>query len=76
MMNGPVEILYSGHFLCRGVDVVLAGRPVHGPSAEQVQMQVVDGLASVIVGIDNDTITAIQLLAAGEVRGSHHQMAE
>ena len=46
----------------------LAGRPGHGPSAEQMEVEVVDGLAALFAGVDDDTVAAIQLLAAGDLR--------
>ena len=49
---------------------------MHGSSAEQMEMQVVDRLASVIASVDNDTIAAIELMAAGEVGGDGHQVSE
>jgi hypothetical protein len=61
MMNGPGEILCPGHSFCQKLPV---------------QMQMLNGLAAFVTGIDDDTITPVQLMGASEVRGSHHQMAQ
>ena len=55
---------------------VLAGRPGHGPSTEQMEVDVVDGLAAVFAGIDDDTVAAIQFSTAGDLCRHGQQVAE
>jgi len=38
----------------------LARRPAHGSSAEQMQVEVIDGLAAVRAGVDDDAIAAVE----------------
>lgn len=46
------------------------------PSAEQVQVQVVDGLAALFPGVDDYAIAVVQLAGAGDVGSGGHQMAQ
>ena len=45
-------------------------------SAEQMEVEVVDGLAAVFAGIDYDAVAAVQISAAGDLRSDGQQMAE
>jgi hypothetical protein len=45
------------------------------PASEQVQMQVVHGLAAIVTRIHNNSVTLIQLLFTGNRSGRSHQMA-
>jgi hypothetical protein len=72
--NGPVEIS-TGPFSFHS-SFELAGRPVHRSSAEQVEMQMVDGLSAVISRVDDNAITAIELLASGQVCCNRHHVSE
>src|ERR1700679_1233297 len=54
----------------------LARRPVHLPSSQQMHMEVVDGLASVRAGVDDETVALCQPLLPGDLGGRCEQMAE
>jgi hypothetical protein len=58
------------------VDQALPRRPVHVSAAEQMQMQVVHGLAAIVTRIHDDAITIVQLLFARNLRRSGHQVAD
>ena len=45
----------------------LAGRPGEWTAAEQVQVEMVHGLAAVGAGIDDDSVTFAELLRAGDL---------
>jgi hypothetical protein len=49
---------------------------MHGASAEQVEMEVVDCLAAVVAGVDDDPIASIELMAAGEVGCDRQEVSE
>ena len=46
------------------------------PSAEQMQVEVVDGLSAVRAGVENDAIAAVKLCGAGDFGGLSKQMAQ
>ena len=46
------------------------------PSAEEMQVQVVDGLAALFAGVDDNAVAVVQVPAAGDIGGGGHQMAE
>ena len=48
----------------------LAGWPVHGTSAEEVEMQVSDSLAAIRAGVDHQPITVTKLFFSSYFRGS------
>lgn len=54
----------------------LAGRPVHRPSAEKVDVQVVDGLAAFITRIDDGAITFAEIFLTRDFSGDGKQLAE
>ena len=55
----------------------LAGRPGEAASAEQVKVEVVDGLPAVVAGVDDDAIAAgVELELAGDLGGGGEEMAE
>ena len=58
-----------------GISVLLARRPVHGTSAEYVDVEVMDGLPSVITGVEDQAI-AFWEFALGQSRGFFEEMAE
>ena len=47
-----------------------------GSSAEQVQMEMVDGLAAIFAGVDHDAIALRQLLVARNLPGDEEQMPQ
>ncbi len=53
----------------------LAGRPVHGASAEDVEVKVVDGLTAVAASVDDDAVAVGEMLA-GDGRGGVEEFAE
>jgi len=53
----------------------LARRPAHVPAAEQMQMEVMHGLAAIVARIYDDAITVVQLFFARNLRRSGHQVA-
>ncbi len=46
------------------------------PPAQQVQMQVMNGLAAVRAGIDDQSMSVAELMRAGKVRSYGHQMPQ
>ena len=54
----------------------LTGGPRHGSAAEQMQMQMVDGLSAVGAGVDDDAISASEACVAGYLRRLREQMPE
>jgi hypothetical protein len=46
------------------------------PAAEQVQVQMMHGLAAFISGVHDDAISALQLLIAGNLRRRSHQVTK
>ena len=53
----------------------LAWGPVHGSSSEQVEVQMIYGLASVGAGVDYDSVAFVEVLLVGELAGDAVEMA-
>jgi hypothetical protein len=56
--------------------IQLAGRPVELPAAEQVQMNVKNGLARAAASIEDRTISIQQIAVAGELRRGKVQFSD
>ena len=54
----------------------LAWRPVHLPSSQQMQVKVVNGLATIGSGVDDDAKTAVEMLPLCNFVGSGEQLTE
>ena len=54
----------------------LARGPAEGAAAEQMHMKVIDGLAAVAAGVNDETVAVIQALFPGEGAGLGKQGAE
>lgn len=54
----------------------LARRPVHLAAADEVQMNVIHGLAAMRTIVDNEPEAFLQILLASDLRGRHEEMAE
>ena len=46
------------------------------PSAQQMQMQVIDGLTAVRTGVDHHTVSTIQSCTARDFRSLRYQVAK
>lgn len=55
---------------------MLSRRPGHVAAAEQVEVKMVDGLAAVLTGVDDDTIALVEPVHACELGCGREQMAE
>ena len=64
-----------GGALCVWV-LALSGRPVERSPAEQVDVDVIDGLAAVMARVDHQAIAFGQAIGAGNLRGGPEQMAK
>src|SRR5579875_1215487 len=62
---GHSVICWRTHF--RQLRPSLARGPVHLAAAEQVQVEMIDGLASVGAGVDGDAIALAEVLLAGKL---------
>jgi hypothetical protein len=49
---------------------------VHGAAAEQVEVEVVDGLAAVGAGVEDEAVAVVEAVGAGELAGGKQEMAE
>ena len=58
------------------VEVGLAGGPGHVASAEEVEMEVVDGLSAVGAGVEDDAVAVGEVLKAGDFGGGGEEVAE
>jgi hypothetical protein len=54
----------------------LSRGPGEGAAAEQVDVEMVDGLAAVMAGVENDAVAAGEFLFAGNLGGGPEQVAE
>ncbi len=54
----------------------LPRRPSHSTAAEQVQVEMVHGLAAFRACIHNDAVTAVKVLGAGDLRRHPEQVTE
>jgi len=54
----------------------LSWRPGHGASAQQVDVQMFDGLAAIRAGVDHQTVAIGQMLFFGDLTGCQQQMAQ
>jgi len=53
-----------------------ARRPGHPSSAQDVQVDVIDSLATIVAGIDDEPVALIQVLFPGDVGGFQHQIPQ
>jgi hypothetical protein len=60
-------------FLCAGS---LSWWPVHGASAEQVEVEMIHGLAAILAGIDHHAVAVGEAFVAGDPRRGPQQVAE
>ena len=54
----------------------LAGRPVHLPSSQQMQVKVIDSLAAVGTGVDDDAETVVEMLLLCNFVGCGEELTE
>ena len=54
----------------------LTRRPAHCPPSQQVKVQVMDGLATLIARVDDDAVALVEPLVAREVGSGGHQVAQ
>lgn len=55
---------------------VLAWRPAHSASTQQMQMKMMDRLPAILPGIDNHAISLAQLLRPRQIGRSHQKMSQ
>src|SRR6185437_16548048 len=54
----------------------LSRRPIHRPPTQQVEVKVIDGLATVRSGIDHQAVSAVELPGPGHLADRPEQMSE
>ena len=69
-------MLLAGLSLALWPALQLARGPGHGASAEQVQVQVGDGLAAVRAGVDNEAVAVAQVLGGRDLSCRGDELAE
>ncbi len=54
----------------------LAGGPVHLPSSQQMQVKMIDGLAAVGTGVDDEAETVVEMLLLCNFVGCGEELTE
>src|ERR1700712_4019954 len=68
--------MYENAFQCFSEGIGLAWGPGHGASAEEVDVEVVDGLAAVGAGVDDEAVAAGEALPLGDLGGGGDELAQ
>jgi hypothetical protein len=73
---GAPFVLCGKQSLVRAMRLRLSRRPGHGSPAEQVDVEMVDGLAAVFAGVDDDAVALAEAFLLCDARGHMQQVAE
>jgi hypothetical protein len=75
-VNTYLNPYFKFYVVLRWIKGDLAGRPGHVACAEEVEVEVLDGLAAVGAGVDDDAVAVGEVLLAGDFGGGGEELAE